>query len=549
MTDLFGTQLNETLFTGLDNYSICGFSCTDHGILGHQKDLIFHASKLDYFTGDIGGKPIFLSQHASWIEGGLNDDILWRSSEADTIKVFLENDALFGGQGNDLLKGEEKNDKIHGDLGSDTLIGVYDGIFSYQPGVGELDTLTGGEGADFFVLGNWYESYYVGTGNSDFAVIPDFQSELDTIAVTDTHQVAVELFSTGVGIYDISSGIYDLIAFLPGVTQSPDLYSYQTGYGLVDASAAVARSVYQANPFPEVLDSIANPWGIDRVKAPEVWSQGYTGQGVVVAVIDTGVDYNHPDLASNIWNNPGEVPNNNFDDDGNGYIDDVRGWDFIENDNDPIESYQFSDFSNPFNYYGHGTHVAGTIAAANNGFGVTGVAPNAKIMPIRVFENDAYSSSIILEQGIRYATNNGADVINLSWTWTPTPGIETAIQDAIDRGVVVVMASGNEYLSTPSYPAQLATDGGIAVGALDIAGNVPYFSNGAGMLLDYVVAPGVDVYSTTPNNSYMFYNGTSMATPHVAGVAALMLSANPALTPAQVEEILVQTANPHGIVA
>jgi subtilisin family serine protease len=540
MTDLFGSQLDDTLYGNLDNHSILALAGNDR---------IFGSSGFENFNSDSGNNTIFSDQNDELINGTWNNDILVGDLGSDTLQGFYGNDALFGGQGNDLLKGEEDNDQIYGDLGNDTLIGIYTGIFSYQPGVGELDTLTGGEGADFFVLGDSYQSYYVGTGNSDFAVIPDFQSELDTIAVTDTHQVAVELFSTGVGIYDISSGIYDLIAFLPGLTQSPDLYSYQTGYGLVDASAAVARSVYQQNPFPEVLDSIANPWGIDRVKAPEVWTQGYTGQGVVVAVIDTGVDYNHPDLASNIWNNPGEIANNNIDDDGNGYIDDIRGWDFIENDNDPIESYQFSDFSNPVNYYGHGTHVAGTIAAANNGFGVTGVAPNAKIMPIRVFENDAYSSSIILEQGIRYATNNGADVINLSWTWTPTPGIETAIQDAINQGVVVVMASGNEYFSTPSYPAQLATDGGIAVGALDIAGNVPYFSNGAGMLLDYVVAPGVDVYSTTPNNRYEFYEGTSMATPHVAGVAALMLSANPALTPAQVEEIIVQTANPHGIVA
>lgn len=549
MTDLFGTQLDDTLYENLDNHSILGLSGNDRIYGSNNNDRIFGTSGFESLNSNSGNNTILSGQSGELTNGTWNNDILVGDLGSDTIQGFYGNDALFGGQGNDLLEGEENNDQIYGDLGNDTLIGVYDGIFSYQPGVGELDTLTGGEGADFFVLGDSDKSYYVGTGNSDFAVITDFQSELDTIAVTDIHQVAVELFSTGVGIYDISSGIYDLIAFLPGLTQSPELYSYQSGYGLVNASAAVARSVYQPNPFPEVPDSITNPWGIDRVKAPEVWTQGYTGQGVVVAVIDTGVDYNHPDLAGNIWSNSGEVPNNNFDDDGNGYIDDVRGWDFIGNDNDPIESYQVSDFYNLVNYYGHGSHVAGTIAAVNNGFGVTGVAPNAKIMPIRVFENDAYSSSIILEQGIRYATNNGADVINLSWTWTPTPGIETAIQYAIDRGVVVVMASGNEYLSTPSYPAQLATDGGIAVGALDIAGNVAYFSNGAGMLLDYVVAPGVDVNSTTPNNSYEFNDGTSMATPHVAGVAALMLSANPALTPAQVEEIIVQTANPNGIVA
>lgn len=529
MTDLFGSQLDDTLYGNLDNHSILGLAGNDQ---------IFGISGFENLNSDSGNNTILSNQNDELINGNWNNDILVGDLGSDTLQGFYGNDALFGGQENDLLKGGENNDQIYGDLGSDTLIGVYNWIFPYQPGLGELDTLTGGEGADFFVLGDSYQSYYVGTGNSDFAVIPDFQSELDTIAVTDIHQVAVELFSTGVGIYDISSGIYDLIAFLPGLTQSPDLYSYHTGYGLVDASAAVARSVYQQNPFPEVLDSIANPWGIDRVKAPEVWTQGYTGQGVVVAVIDTGVDYNHSDLASNIWNNPGEIANNNIDDDGNGHIDDVRGWDFIWNDNDPMD------------FNGHGTHIAGTIAAANNGFGVTGIAPNAKIMPIRVLDFWGFSSESSISSGIRYAADNGADVINLSLGGRYySADQDAAIQYAIDRGVVVVMASGNEYFSTPSYPAQLATDGGIAVGALDIAGNVPYFSNDAGMLLDYVVAPGVDVYSTTPNNRYEFYDGTSMATPHVAGVAALMLSANPALTPAQVEEIIVQTANPHGIVA
>jgi Ca2+-binding RTX toxin-like protein len=536
MTDLFGTSQDDTLFGSFDNNSIMGLAGNDRIIGSSQNDQIFGNLGFDDLRGNSGNDIILAGQDDDRLDGGFSDDILFGNLGADTLKGFFGNDTLLGGQGNDQLEGEENNDLISGDVGNDTLTGVYSGILSYQPGIGELDTLTGGEGGDFFVLGNQYESYYVGTENSDFAVITDFQPELDTIAVTDTNQVTVELLSTGVRIYDISSGIYDLIAFLPGLNQSPDLYSYQTGYGLVNASAAVARSVYQANPFPEVLDSIANPWGIDRVKAPEVWTQGYTGQGVVVAVIDSGVDYNHPDLAGNIWSNPGEIPNNSIDDDGNGYIDDVRGWDFLWNDNIPMD------------FNGHGTHVAGTIAAANNGFGVTGVAPNAKIMPIRVLDSQG-AAWYSIASGIRYAADNGADVINLSLGGGYSVAEDAAIQYAIDKGVVVVMSAGNEGSSTPSYPAQLATDGGIAVGAIDITGTVPYFSNGAGMLLDYVVAPGVGVSSSTPYNSYETINGTSMAAPHVAGVAALMLSANPNLTPAQVEEIIVQTANPHGIIA
>jgi Subtilase family/RTX calcium-binding nonapeptide repeat (4 copies) len=551
MTDLLGTQLNDTLYGNFETNSIFGFAGNDRIYGSSNPDIIYGNSGFDYLNGYSGNDTILSGQDDDSIDAGFGDDILFGNLGSDNLQGYYGNDALFGGQGNDLLEGESNNDWVSGDAGNDTLIGVYKYSFSSQPGLGEIDTLAGGEGADFFVLGDQYESYYVGTGNSDLAVITDFQPELDTIAVTHTNEITsfnitLTGLGAGLGIYDTSSGTSDLIAFLPGVTQSPDLYSYQSGYGLVNASAAVARSVYQANPFPDVSDSIVNPWGIDRVKAPEVWAQGYTGQGVVVAVIDSGVNYNHPDLAGNIWNNPGEIANNGIDDDGNGYTDDVRGWDFIWNDNDPMD------------FNGHGTHVAGTIAAANNGTGVTGVAPNATIMPIRVLDSEGVASTFNVPDGIRYAADNGADIINLSLgSGYYSADEDAAIQYAINKGVVVVMSSGNDYLSTPGYPAQFAADGGIAVGAVNPFNQMSGYcssiqrwlgSNRAGNLMDYVVAPGFEVNSTNQFNGYELKCGTSMAAPHVAGVAALMLSANPALTPAQVEEIIVQTANPNGIV-
>ena len=314
-------------------------------------------------------------------------------------------------------------------------------------------------------------------------------------------------------------------------------FSSNYGYGLVDANAAVARAFNSPVKFPEVPNLGGNDWARDMVNAPEVWQGGITGNGIVVAVVDTGVDYTHLDLDANIWQNADEIPNNRIDDDRNGYIDDIRGWDFVWNDN------------NPMDFLGHGTHVAGAIAAEQNGFHITGVAPNAKIMPVRVLDFWGYGNPDNIAAGIRYAADNGADIINYSaGGWFPQSQVEDAIQYATNKGVVVVMSAGNDGFYQPDYPANNADRLGIAVGGIDENGRIADFSNRAGSRpLDYVVAPGVDIVSTVPYNTYESYDGTSMAAPHVAGVAALVLNANPNLTPAQVEQILTSTANSNGI--
>ncbi|NJL57392.1 S8 family serine peptidase [bacterium] len=165
-------------------------------------------------------------------------------------------------------------------------------------------------------------------------------------------------------------------------------------------------------------------------------------------------------------------------------------------------------------------------------------------MPVRVLGEDG-GSVWDIAAGIRYAVDNGAHVINLSLGGDlPSPTIASAIQYAAERNVAIAIAAGNSGGSTPLPPADLATTWGIAVGAVDLQGNVPSFSNRAGSVpLDYVVAPGVSVYSTLPNQGYGFLSGTSMATPHVAGVAALVRSANPYLTAAEVEHLVATTAN------
>jgi subtilisin len=309
-------------------------------------------------------------------------------------------------------------------------------------------------------------------------------------------------------------------------------FNSTSGYGLINAAAAVARAAGK-NTFADVPALGGNNWGADLVKAPAAWAQGYTGRGVIVAVLDTGVDYTHPDLQNNIWQNPGEIPGNIIDDDGNGYIDDTQGWNFADNTN------------NVRDVNGHGTHVAGTIAGGNNGFGVTGIAYDAQIMPVKVLNDDGVGSSNSVANGIYYAVNNGARVINLSLGGNfPNSAIENAIQYASSQGAVVVMAAGNNGFPFTSFPASYASNWGLAVGAVDRNNNLANFSNRAGRnAFPYVTAPGVGIYSTVPGNQYASYSGTSMATPHVAGVVALMLSANPNLTDADIRQILIETAS------
>jgi len=317
-------------------------------------------------------------------------------------------------------------------------------------------------------------------------------------------------------------------------------FNSTTGYGMVNAAEAVARAIGQPT-FSEVADLGGNDWGRDLVKAPEAWARGYTGQGVTIAVIDTGVDISHPELRNSIWRNTDEIPGNGRDDDGNGYVDDVNGWNFAYG--------QYNNNVTPGNSswsQHHGTHVAGTIVAARDSRGVTGVAYGAKIMPLRlgtVDNNGRFTNGGDLAEAIRYAVDNGADIINMSIDWADSSSVREAVAYAASRNVVMVSSAGNLSNSTPLSPASYATNYGISVGAIDRNGYTAYFSNGAGAdsRMHHVMAPGSDVYSSIPGGGYSSMSGTSMAAPHVTGVIALMLSANPHLTHAQVRDIITNT--------
>ena len=283
-------------------------------------------------------------------------------------------------------------------------------------------------------------------------------------------------------------------------------------------------------------------WGMDNtgqtggtvdadIDAPEAWDIGTGGGTVVVGVIDTGIDYTHPDLAANMWTNPGEIAGNSIDDDGNGYVDDIYGWDFINNDADPMDDNS------------HGTHVAGTIGAVgNNGVGVAGVAWNVQLAALKFLGASGSGPTSGALDAVNYAVAMGFNLTNNSWggggfSWA----MRAAISAAGAAGQVFVAAAGNDTLNNdtnPHYPSSHDLDNVIAVASTDHNDNLSSFSNYGAVSVD-LAAPGSLIWSTVPGGGYGYKNGTSMASPAVAGAAALLLSLDGTLSPAGVKSALL----------
>jgi subtilisin family serine protease len=275
-------------------------------------------------------------------------------------------------------------------------------------------------------------------------------------------------------------------------------------------------------------------WGLRAIKAPEAWEITQGSEEIVIAVIDGGIDYTLPILADRMWRNPGEIPGNGIDDDGNGYIDDVQGWDFRDDDPDSLEG-------TPLNW--HGTFVAGLIAAAvDAATGIGGVAPRVKLMDLRFLDSRGlfYKNDWPkFAEAIDYAVANGARVINISIysRVTPPDYVRRAIKRAVRSGVLVVTIAGNtgaEVGPLGRLPEVLT------VAAVDKNRTSATFSS-RGPEVD-LAAPGVKVISIVPGGAATASSGTSFAAPHVAGVAALLLSVEPNLSPEGVAEILRSTA-------
>ncbi|MHA2345429.1 MAG: S8 family peptidase [Candidatus Hodarchaeales archaeon] len=286
------------------------------------------------------------------------------------------------------------------------------------------------------------------------------------------------------------------------------------------------------------------PYGISLIGADTVWSLTQGSQEVIVAVLDSGVNTTHFDLENVLWANLDEISSNGVDDDLNGYIDDTNGWDFVNHNNDPFSLLDTADE----NLKSHGTHVVGTIVAQLNDLGIAGVAPNVSIMPLRVVNKYDRNPDIGVAEAIRYATDNGANIISMSigiydveiTNSTSYQLVEEALQYADSKNLLIVASAGNEGGLSPIRPAN--SEYVIAVGAVDSDKNLASFSNRG----SEIVAPGVNVKSTIPYNEFRMASGTSMAAPHVSGALALILSYNDSLSNIEARTLLQQTATDLG---
>jgi len=308
---------------------------------------------------------------------------------------------------------------------------------------------------------------------------------------------------------------------------------------IVSVGQAISASSVDDPRFDELwgLKNTGQSGGVvdADIDADEAWELSIGSRQVLVGVIDTGVDYTHPDLAANMWQNPNEIPENGIDDDSNGYVDDVHGWDFAYNDNDPMD------------VHGHGTHVAGTIGAVgNNGLGVVGVSQLCTIVPIKFLNDSGSGITSNAIECVEYAVSVGVDITNNSWGGGGfNAGLRDVIAAAGATGQLFVAAAGNSSVNadlSPHYPSNYDVDEIISVAATDRNDLLSSYSNYGANTVD-LAAPGSAILSTLPNASYGSKNGTSMAAPHVAGAAALLKAYSPGATMSDLKQALMNSVD------
>lgn len=374
----------------------------------------------------------------------------------------------------------------------------------------------------------------------------DGYSTLSASASSSPHAFAAR--SEGLGQAGESSRHFYKIKLPENVTMGQALASYRDDPNVLYAEPNYYVHV-AATPDDSRFDEM---WGLENtgqtggtqdadIDMSQAWDVTTGSSDVVVAVIDTGIDYNHPDLAQNIWVNDNEIPNDGIDNDNNGYVDDVVGYDFINGDPDPMDD------------QGHGTHVAGTIGAAgNNGVGVSGINWDVQLMGLKFLGADGSGTTADAIEAIYYALDNGADVINASWGGDPySQALYDAIAATADADQIFVAAAGNGDIfglgidndAAPFYPSGYDVENIIAVAATDHNDVLATFSNYGATTVD-VAAPGVNILSTTMGSGYGTNSGTSMAAPHVAGVAAMVRGLHPSWIATQVIDKILSTAEP-----
>ncbi len=297
-------------------------------------------------------------------------------------------------------------------------------------------------------------------------------------------------------------------------------------------------------------------WYLEKIQAPSAWDIETGRSDIVVAIIDSGVDLDHPDLEGNLWTNTREIAGNGVDDDKNGYIDDIHGWDFVDDDEIPGPEVGGAATADAIT---HGTLVAGLVGAmGNNAEGVTGVAWNVSIMSLRMLDEEGNGNSTDAAAAMRYAVANGADIINLSFSGVNNDLVLShAVEDAYEAGIVVVAALGNDGMNadtTPVYPACYGSDNAdwvIGVAATNALDKATSFTNFGEDCVD-LSAPGVDIFGMSYHDVDQGFeqaykggwSGTSMASPLVAGSVGLLLSAYPSLTPDAVKTVLQLSVDP-----
>lgn len=325
-----------------------------------------------------------------------------------------------------------------------------------------------------------------------------------------------------------------------------------------DMASKQGRSAQLGKPVPvkkpekemEVLlndPAISSAWGLKMTDSQKAWRISQGSRDIVVAIIDTGVDTKHPDLVNNLWINKGETGKDKFgrdkatnkvDDDGNGFVDDVSGWNFVENNNDLKDG------------HGHGSHIAGIVGAeGGNGQGLSGVSPKVSMMVLKYYDAKGTEVNNLINtvKAIDYAVKMNANIINYSGGGiAPSPDEKAAIERAMRKGILFVAAAGNERSNSDVkkyYPADYGLPNILSVTAIDRFQNVLPSSNFGEQTVD-VAAPGNDIISTLPNGQYGYMTGTSQATAFATGVAALVMANNPSLRTAdQIRKYLTQTGD------
>lgn len=278
--------------------------------------------------------------------------------------------------------------------------------------------------------------------------------------------------------------------------------------------------------------NVEKAWSITSAEGGPLKLQ--SSSDIIVAVIDTGVDINHEDIKGNLWTNPGETPGNGIDDDGNGFIDDTHGWDFYNGDNEPEDD------------HGHGTQVAGAIAAiTNNGIGIASIPFIIKIIPLRITNDDGIGSVSKAIKAMNYAADKKAQVINLSFTIdnpeaSDSKQFMTLVEELAQKGIVIVMAAGNEgnHLTILNEAYGKMIQNGLLVGAVDAVGELTTFSNWGNEVV-HILAMGTGVHTTYKDDDYGYVKGTSIAAPIVSATAALLKSINPQFSAQAIKDFLM----------